>query len=369
MRILGIETTCDETGVAVVENGRRILSNVVASSVDLQKKYGGVVPEVAAREQVRSILPVIAEAIENAAQIRSTKSETRNNLSNPKITKWAKENVDAIAVAYGPGLIGSLLIGVETVKALALAWDKPLISVNHLVGHIYSNWLESSSKPAFRLETRSMRAILKPKFPLVALIVSGGHTDLVLMTDHGKFKLLGSTLDDAAGESFDKVAKLLGLGYPGGPEIERSAQQLTTDRKQLSFKFPRPLLNSRDFDFSFSGLKTSVVNYVSQLSDVKDQVPAIAAEFQLAVVDVLVKKTIKASQKFNARSIVVGGGVAANELLRKELRVKSLELKTPVFLPQKNLSVDNGAMIAVAAFHNFKKIDPLKLSADPSLHF
>ena len=400
MRILGIETTCDETGAAVVEGdvrsgiGLRVLSNVVASSVDLQKRFGGVVPEVAAREQVRSILPVIAEAIGYAAKISSSKHQIPNNLSNPEILKWAKENIDAIAVAHGPGLVGPLLIGVETAKALALVWNKPLIAVNHLVGHIYANWLESNPKFVFRLETRSRRAILNsklPLFPLVALIVSGGHTDLVLVTDHGKYKLLGSTLDDASGEAFDKVAKLLGLGYPGGPEIERLAAQASNSKHQISnIKLPRPMINSKDFDFSFSGLKTAVVSVVNKLNysssersesrslksssrqartinnDFKSQV---AYEFQQAVVDVLVRKTIGAAQKFGAKSIVVGGGVAANSELRSWMSDIGQKENMNVYFPSSDLSVDNGAMIATAAFYNFDKVDPLKLSADPSLHF
>ena len=247
MKILGIETTCDETGAAVVKDGRKLLSNVVSSSVDLQKKYGGVVPEVAAREQIKVIIPVIEEALIKASQILNSKHEILNKSQKSKIQNWAKKNIDAIAISHGPGLIGSLLIGVETAKSLALAWEKPLIGVNHLVGHIYANWISLDNKP---------------KFPLIALIVSGGHTDLILMRKHGDFKLIGTTLDDSAGEAFDKVARLLGLGYPGGPEIERVARQLTVDGSQLTVKLPRPMIGSGDFNFSFSGLKTAVVNLV-----------------------------------------------------------------------------------------------------------
>lgn len=388
MKILGIETTCDETGAAIVEgklnstSGLKLLSNIVASSADLHKKYGGVVPEVAAREQVKVIVPVVKEALEQAAGFMNR--ELR--IMNKDTIGWARENIDAIAVAHGPGLIGPLLIGVETAKAFAVAWEKPLIAVNHLVGHVYANWLRVDGS-----------RFTEPQFPIVGLIVSGGHTDLVLMKNHGDFQLLGSTLDDAAGEAFDKVAKLLGLGYPGGPEIERAAQQVTIDpsiklrvnRKQLTYNFPRPLIGSADYNFSFSGLKTAVVTTVNKLSyssngsekfksvnssrsarTISDDFKSkIATEFQNAVVDVLVKKTIKAASKFGARSIVVGGGVAANSLLRKEFRVKSLELRIPAYFPSKEVSVDNGAMIAAAAFYNFKKVDPLKLSADPSLHF
>lgn len=377
MKILGIESTCDETGVAVVKDGRWILSNVVASSVDLQKKYGGVVPEVAAREQVRSILPVIAEAIANAAKTRNSKLETRNNLLNPQTTKWAKENIDAIAVAHGPGLIGSLLIGVETAKTLALVWDKPLIPVNHLIGHIYANWLtptvngqslmvdRDKRKPNERLTMND-----EPEFPLIALIVSGGHTDLLLMTGHGKYQWLGGTRDDAAGEAFDKVARVLGLSYPGGPEVERLASQ-TRNKKHgtRNFKLPRPMVDSNDFDFSFSGLKTAVINKVSQLSDVKGQMSVIAYEFQEAVVDVLVTKTVRAAKKFKAKSIAVGGGVAANNRLRSQFAIHSSQIRIPVHFPTKGMSVDNGAMIAAAAFYNFKPVKINNLSADSSLYF
>ncbi len=372
MLILGIESTCDETSAAVVKGGRKVLTNVVASSVDLQQKYGGVVPEVAAREQVRVIVPVIKECLSTMA----------NRLSIDD-GRSAINEIDAIAVAHGPGLIGSLLIGVETAKALALAWDKPLIPVNHLVGHVYANWINKE------LESKRVRDLDTPIFPLVSLIVSGGHTDLVLMKDHGDFKLLGSTLDDAAGEAFDKVAKLLGLGYPGGPEIERAAQQLTIDTEQLTVKFPRPLINSKDFDFSFSGLKTAVVNRVNSSNyssndseksndnnssrvarTISDDFKASAAyEFQQAVVDVLVTKTIRAAKRHHVQSIVVGGGVAANNELRSELTINGSQLGFKVYFPSKEFSVDNGAMIAAAAFYNFKKVDPLKLSADPSLHF
>ncbi|OGD88373.1 hypothetical protein A3D04_02775 [Candidatus Curtissbacteria bacterium RIFCSPHIGHO2_02_FULL_40_16b] len=404
MIILGIETTCDETGAAVVQDGRLVLSNILASSANLHEKYGGVVPEVAAREQVRSILPVIAEAIGNAAQTLNSKLETRNNLQNPEMIKWAEQNIDVIAVAHGPGLIGSLLIGVETAKTLALAWEKPLIGVNHLVGHIYANWISLEEKP---------------KFPFVGLVVSGGHTDLILIRGHGEFKLIGTTLDDSAGEAFDKVARHLGLSYPGGPEIENAAQQLTADKEQLALKFPRPLINSKDFNFSFSGLKTAVVNYTNQISNVSGQLSAIATEFQDAVVDVLITKSLTAAKKFSCNSIVVGGGVAANSHLRSKLTAIATRDSIKVNFPSKSLSVDNGAMIAAAAYFinklprvknprfspilsfgssseierprkyvspslhprpniqflagfsrsENKKVDPLKLSANPSLHF
>jgi len=378
MRIIGIETTCDETGVAIVEDGLRVLANVVASSVDLHKKYGGVVPEVAAREQVRVMVPVIEEAIVNAIKTRNSpfdkklaqgeQFEIRNKFQNSKIQKWVRENIDAIAVAHGPGLIGSLLIGVETAKTLALVWGKPLVSVNHLIGHVYANWLSVDSSQFTENNSGPLTVSREPIFPLIALIVSGGHTDLILMIDHGKYEWLGGTLDDAAGEAFDKVARVLGLAYPGGPEIERVAQQLTIDNEQLTLHLPRPMIDSDDFDFSFSGLKTAVVNLVNQ-SNVKGQRSQVASEFQQAIVDVLVTKTIRAVKKYKAKSIVVGGGVAANESLRSQLTDHSSQLGIPVFFPSKELAIDNGAMIAAAAYYNFKPVPYFKLSADPGLYF
>ena len=335
MIILGIETTCDETGVGIVRDGLFVLANVVSSSSDLHRKYGGIVPEVAAREQVRLIVPVLEEAE------RSARCEL--------------EKVDAIAVAYGPGLVGPLMVGVESAKTLTLVLDKPLIAVNHLVGHIYANWINNGKNTV--------------QFPLVALIVSGGHTDLILMKDHGKFNLIGSTRDDAAGEVFDKVARVLGLGYPGGPEIERLARPFRVNSSQFTVKFPRPMISENNFDFSFAGLKTSVVNIVKNLELSEETTGKIAAEFQNAVVDVLVKKTLRAAYKYSAKSIVVGGGVAANSLLRDRMFDAGAKTDIKVLFPSKLLSVDNGVMIAAAAFFEKNFVAPLRLQADSSLHF
>src|SRR4030042_1207535 len=282
MNILGIESTCDETSASVVKDGQKILSNIVASSVDLQKKYGGVVPEVAAREQIKVIVPVIAEA---------------------------------------------------------------LIKVNHLVGHIYANWLQPMR--------HSNDQIPNPKFPLIALIVSGGHTDLVLVKGHGDYKLIGTTLDDAAGETFDKVARLLGLPYPGGGEIERLASKFTNSNFQTpKIILPRPMIGSKDLNFSFSGLKTAVFNILKN-DELKIMNKAeIADEVQKAIVDVLVKKTINASQQFDCSTIVIGGGVSANRLLRSQMTDNATRLKIKTFCPSENLCVDNGAVIAVAGFYN-----------------
>ncbi|MEK7581449.1 MAG: tRNA (adenosine(37)-N6)-threonylcarbamoyltransferase complex transferase subunit TsaD [Patescibacteria group bacterium] len=337
MLTLGIESTCDETGVALVRDGKIIEVNRLSSSVDLQKKFGGVIPEVAAREQVKVIIPLISDALSGISL----------------------NAIDAIAVSFGPGLVGSLLVGVETAKALAYTLGKPLIAVNHLEGHIYANWLESN-----------------PKFPLIGLIVSGGHTDLILMRRQGDFKLLGSTLDDACGEAFDKVAKFLELGYPGGPEIEVEAQKYKVPNRNdeaeslLNPMFPSPMIGSSNFNFSFSGLKTAVVNYVSKnnIQLEAKNVSRIAYYFQDSVVRVLVNKTLKAAKKYRVESIVVGGGVAANTRLRDEL-LKKVDRDYKVYFPEKKFSVDNGAMIAAAAFYKNIPVDPLKLFADPNLHF
>lgn len=333
MIILGIETTCDETGVGIVRDGHEVLTSVVATSAKMHEKYGGVVPEVAAREQMKMIIPAIEEAFQQA---------------QCKIPE-----IDAIAVAQGPGLVGSLLVGVETAKVLALVWNKPLIAVNHLVGHVYANWLAPISMSN------------EPSFPLVALIVSGGHTDLLLMSNHDEFKWLGGTRDDAAGEVFDKVARVLGLGYPGGPEIEKAASQ--NQSVKSSFKFPRPMINSGNFDFSFSGLKAAVANTVNSLQLTVNSKAEIAYEFQEAVVEVLVSKAIRAAKKFKVRSIIIGGGVAANAKLRQQIIRSAKDLK--VYFPEKSMAVDNGAMIAAAAFYQRNLVNPISLQADPGLYF
>ena len=331
MIILGVESTCDETGVALVENGTKVLFNKIASSSDILQKYGGIVPEVVAREQVKVIIPLIRDALDS----------------------FSLETVDAFAVSYGPGLVGSLLIGVETMKTIALVFKKPLIAVNHLEAHFYSNFLNAASLP---------------KLPAIGLIVSGGHTDLVLVKSHGNFIQLGGTLDDAAGEAFDKVARYIKLNYPGGPEIEKHAL-LFSDTKSPN-PFPLPLLNSGDFNFSFSGLKTSIVNYIVNNNLALNQlnVQMISYYFQKSCVEVLVKKTFKAAQKFTTKSIVVGGGVSANNALKK-LMFQEAGKQFEIFFPEKGFAVDNGAMIAAAAFYNQTFLDPIKLSANPNLHF
>ncbi|MBM3128606.1 MAG: tRNA (adenosine(37)-N6)-threonylcarbamoyltransferase complex transferase subunit TsaD [Chloroflexi bacterium] len=319
--ILGIETSCDETAAAVVEDGSKILSNVVASQVEIHAQYGGVFPEIASREHVLKIVPVIEDAL---TQAHAT-----------------LDDLDALAVTYGPGLAGSLLVGVNAAKAIAFARALPLIGVNHLEGHLYANWLDASAD--------------EKEFPMIALIVSGGHSEIVLMRGEGDYELLGHTLDDAAGEAFDKVARLLGLGYPGGPAIQKAAEQ----GNPSAFKLPRAWLRGT-YDFSFSGLKTAVLHLVQSfkpaLSEAKGQkrvpVADIAASFQAAVADVLVDKTRQAAEEFRATRILLAGGVSANAQLRKTMLARA---HVPVSIPPIKLCLDNAAMIAAAGFRQFAR--------------
>jgi N6-L-threonylcarbamoyladenine synthase len=326
-RILGIESSCDETAAAVVEDGRCVLSNVVATQEELHAKYGGVFPEVASRQHIKTIYTVVDEALAQA--------------------HLSLDDIDAIAVTQGPGLPGSLVVGLNLAKGLALGSGKPLVGVHHLEGHLYSGWLDSSE------EGEEMGP--EPQFPLLALLVSGGHTELVLMTDHLTYQRLGGTLDDAAGEAFDKISRLLGLGYPGGPRIQEAAQEGDPN----AFKFPRAWLENT-WDFSFSGLKTAVLHQVRKLRDqlgedendesVELPVADLAASFQMAVVDVLVTKARFAAQEFGAQELLVAGGVSANQLLR-ELITKD----TPgmVHVPALQYCTDNAAMIAAAGYYRF----------------
>ena len=341
MLILGIESSCDETGAAIInaesKNKKvKLLSNSLASSLSLHAKTGGIIPENAAREQIKFIIPVIKEALLKA--------------------KLKPKDLDAIAVTYGPGLIGSLLIGVETAKTLSYIWSKPLIPVNHLYGHIYANFISEDSD--YRV----------PEFPAVGLVVSGGHTDLVLMKNQNSIKWLGGTRDDAAGEAMDKIGRLLGLPYPGGPFIEKAA--LKGNLKK--YKFPSPLINSKDYDFSFSGLKTAVYREIQTIESLDSSIISdISACVQKAVIDVLVKKTIIAFREYGAKSILLGGGVAANNSLRETFNFKlsTLNLGVKLFVPTKSLCTDNGAMIATAAFYNNSSSDFRKVEANPNLYF
>ena len=329
MKILGIETSCDETAAAVVEDGRKILTNVVASSVELHQKTGGIIPEVAAREQLKYIIPVVEEAI-----------------------KKNHQDIEAIAVTTGPGLIGSLLVGVETAKTLAYAWQKPLIPINHLQAHLYANWLKKGEEP---------------KFPAIGLVVSGGHTDLVLMKNHQQIKWLGGTRDDAAGECFDKCSRLLGLGYPGGPAIAATAAKYIKHRTENKVKLPRPMIREDNFDFSFSGLKTAVLNRVKEQENkrVKINISEMAYEIQEAITDVLVAKTKKAAEKYQIKSILLAGGVTANPRLREKITKAFLDYD--LFIPQPQLCTDNATFVAACAYFNFHPVSFSKIQADSSL--
>ena len=341
MNILGIETSCDETAAAVVHEGRWVLSNVIASQMELHARYGGVVPELASRQHITAIMPVVREALDESGLDR--------------------EQIDAIAVTEGPGLAGALLVGVNVAKTLAFTWRKPLIPVNHLEGHIYSNWLARAGA----------EAAPEPPLPAVCLIVSGGHTELLLIHRHGVYEVLGRTLDDAAGEAFDKGARILGLGYPGGPAIQEAA-----DGQRPLEELPRAWLGDT-YDFSFSGVKTALLRacepYRRQPPPRARRKPAtdspfpehqppeyapnmpvgqLAAGYQEAIVDVLVGKTLHAAQARQVRSVLVAGGVAANQLLRRRLETN---LKIPLYIPDIEFCTDNAAMIAGAAYHLMRR--------------
>ncbi|MDQ3707076.1 MAG: tRNA (adenosine(37)-N6)-threonylcarbamoyltransferase complex transferase subunit TsaD [Chloroflexota bacterium] len=367
MNILAIETSCDETSVAVVRNGRHILANVIASQIPLHQKYGGVVPELASRQHVVTIVPVLDEALKRSS------------------VDWSQ--VDAIAVTKGPGLSPALLVGVNAAKALAFARRKPLLGVNHMEGHIYSNWLIPEAASAAG-ETPP-----EPQFPVLNLIVSGGHSELVLMTGHGQYQMLGKTIDDAAGEAFDKAARILGLGYPGGPAIQRASEGGDPNRFQL----PRAWLKGT-YDFSFSGLKTALLRKVQEYGVVTSKpapwqkqeseganghtspaaavpiverelpVADLAASFQAAVVDALVEKTAAAAAEYNAREVLVAGGVAANGLLRSRLKER---LPMPFRYPPIVLCTDNAAMIAAAAHYRYEDAlqHDLTMDIEPSARY
>jgi len=327
MKILGIETSCDETAASVVANGSEIISNVVASQIDIHSRYGGIVPEIASRQHLLTIVPVINRAMSEA--------------------KVSWQDIDGIAVTFGPGLAGSLLVGVNMAKAIALAKQLSITGVNHLEAHIYANWLEEQKRPVF---------------PCLCLIVSGGHSDLVLMRGHGQFEKLGRTRDDAAGEAFDKAARILNLGYPGGPAIERAASSGAP-----CLPLPRAWLKD-SHDFSFSGLKTALWHLVQKeriLANASSVADA-AASFQSAVVDVLVAKTIEAAKEFKVRQILLSGGVAANKSLTEHLLNSS---PLPVLVPPPPLCTDNAAMVAACGYYHFQngQVDGYDLDVVPSL--
>ena len=324
--VLAIETSCDETAAAVVMGGTDVLSSVVSSQVDIHARFGGVVPEVASRAHIESLVPVVSAAVEQAGIDRT--------------------RIDVVAATAGPGLIGALLVGVSAAKGLSLAWDRPFVGVNHLEAHLYAGLLDDPSL----------------EFPLVVLLVSGGHTMIVEMRGHGDYRVLGRTIDDAAGEAFDKVARWLDLGYPGGPAIDRTAR--AGDRSAIAF--PRAMLHD-GLDVSFSGLKTAVVNHVRRHPDVS--AADVTASFQEAVVDVLCVKTLRAAAQVGARGIVLGGGVSANSRLREEMSARGAEAGIPVALPSREMCTDNAAMIGAAAWHRLAAAGPtgLRCGAYPNL--
>ncbi|MEI7846069.1 MAG: tRNA (adenosine(37)-N6)-threonylcarbamoyltransferase complex transferase subunit TsaD [Chloroflexota bacterium] len=324
-RILAIESSCDETAAAIIQNGRELLSSVVASQMDIHARYGGVFPEVASRQHVLSVVPVLQLALDQA---------------NMKL-----EDVDAIAVTRGPGLAGSLVVGLNAAKGLALGSGKPLIGVNHLEGHIYSSWVYESATR--KLSEESGGDNTAPQFPLLALLVSGGHTELNLMTDHLTYRRLGATLDDAAGEAFDKTARLLGLPYPGGPSVQKAAET----GNPVAFTFPRARTD-QPWDFSFSGIKTAVLREVRKMQANNQTIPVedMAASFQSAVVGTLLTKTLNAAREFGVREIVIAGGVSANKALRDAFTGQT-EFK--VHIPKFAYCTDNAAMIASAGYFRF----------------
>ena len=332
MIILGIDTSCDDTSAAVVDGGRRVLSSIVHSQIKLHHPYGGVVPELASREHIRNIVPVVDRALTDAG--------------------IELLDLDGIAVTVGPGLIGSLLVGLYYAKALAYVHSLPMVGVNHLEAHILSIFLEDAP----------------PDFPFVALTVSGGHTSLYHVKGFGEYTPLGRTLDDAAGEAFDKVAKILGLGYPGGAPIEKLSRTGEKDK----IPFPRAYLSQDSFDFSFSGLKTAVALYVKKWRNGDEtgvQTADIAASFQEAVVDVLAKKLIAAGEKMESRSLVIAGGVACNQALRERVRALALENDMDFHYPRPAYCTDNGAMIAVAGYHGLIRGERADLSIDVRSRF
>ena len=329
--ILGIESSCDETAAAVVKNGREVLSNIISSQIVIHRKFGGVVPEIASRKHIENIMPVIDEALSQAGV--------------------GMEQIDAVAVTYGPGLVGALLVGLSAAKALAWATDKPLIGVNHLEGHVFANFLADSE--------------LKP--PFMALVVSGGHTALLKVTGYNSFELLGQTRDDAAGEALDKAGRTMGLAYPGGISIDKISKQ----GNENAFKFPHPRVTGSEYDFSFSGLKTSVINTVHNAKQKGEEIniPDLAASFQKSVVDCLIQNLEKAAIDKNFKKIVIAGGVSANSKLRREAEKLCQKHKWQLYLPELKYCGDNAAMIGVAAYYDFihGQRDGLDLNAVPNL--
>ena len=331
MNILAIESSCDETAAAVVQDGRKVLSNIISSQIEIHKLYGGVVPEIASRKHIEKVIQVVDEALKEAS--------------------LTMDEIDAVAVTYGPGLVGALLVGVSAAKSIAFAHNKPLIGVHHIEGHISANYIENEE--------------LEP--PFLCLVVSGGHTNLVIVKDYGEYEVLGKTRDDAAGEAFDKVARAIGLGYPGGPKI----QKISEEGNKAAIAFPRAKVADSPFDFSFSGLKSSVLNYINSCEMKGEEINKadIAASFQEAVVDVLVSHTIEGAKQLGFKKIAMAGGVASNIALREEMKEACERRGFKFYHPSPILCTDNAAMIGAAAYYDYKKglISDLTLNAVPSL--
>lgn len=331
MNILAIESSCDETAAAVVQDGRKVLSNIISSQIEIHKLYGGVVPEIASRKHIEKVIQVVDEALKEAS--------------------LTMDEIDAVAVTYGPGLVGALLVGVSAAKSIAFAHNKPLIGVHHIEGHISANYIENEE--------------LEP--PFLCLVVSGGHTNLVIVKDYGEYEVLGKTRDDAAGEAFDKVARAIGLGYPGGPKIQKISEEGNKD----AIAFPRAKVADNPFDFSFSGLKSSVLNYINSCEMKGEEINKadIAASFQEAVVDVLVSHTIEGAKQLGFKKIAMAGGVASNTVLREEMKEACERRGFMFYHPSPTLCTDNAAMIGAAAYYDYKKglISGLTLNAVPSL--
>jgi len=361
MNILAIESSCDETACAIVKDGTEILGSAVASSTAMHEKWGGIVPEVAAREQLASLIPVLTEALQ---QIQETKK-----LRDKEIKSSIEKNIDAIAVTVGPGLIGSLLIGVEAAKTIAMVTGKPIIPVNHVLAHMYANFLESSQENLSRAKSRDNTI----QFPAISLVVSGGHTELFLMQSERKLQWLGGTIDDAAGEAFDKTARLLGFGHGGGLAIQEAAKKFIVHSSSLIVKLPRPLMYDKSLNFSFSGLKTAVMreaNTIKNNNQWNDEIIAqFAFELQESITDVLVAKTLKAAQLYNTKSILISGGVASNIHLRKKFLSSSQSPNLPIQFscPPIELCTDNATFIGSYAFFRGVQTDWHNITAIPDL--
>ncbi len=352
MKILAIESSCDETGASVIERKDSIisvLSNKLATSSQMHAETGGIIPENAAREQIKAIIPIITSAL-----LKSKNIENKNTIKDfQNAKKILSEDIDAIAVTYGPGLIGSLLVGVETAKTLSYAFHKPLIPVNHLTAHIYANFINKTGNDI--------------NLPFIGLIVSGGHTDLLYFKSHTDFTWLGGTRDDAAGEAIDKIGRMIGLPYPAGPELEKRALNVTNPE----IKFQSPLLNSNDFDFSFSGLKAEVMRFVKSHTLTEDLKNQICYATQKSIITVLVKKTIKAAMQYNCETILIGGGVSANQTLMGhfQLAIRKSQLLIQIFAPQKEFATDNAAMIGAYALMNGEEKNWEEVKSNPELYF